>query len=128
MGGEWLVGVAKEIKYNTDMLGSIYPSFKLYYPLFQTHHHTISNRKATEYRILACKYSHLSLLLANRTIWAKEKIEPAGPSDQCITQTIWHSWVQVPLWILASCYALFGLFVSNYLSDLSGMLSTINKS
>ena len=77
-----------------------YPSWNFYFPLFQTHHHSISNPKAMEYRILACKYSHLSLLLANRTIWTKENTEPAGPSDQCITLAIWHSWVRVPLWLL----------------------------
>ena len=77
-------------------------SLKFYFPLFQTHHHSISNPKAQDYRILACKYGLLSLLLANRTIWTKEKIEPAGPSDQCITLAIWHSWVRVPLWLLTA--------------------------
>ena len=64
------MGVARDLKFNIDNYVAVqfYPSLKFYFPLFQTHHHSISNAKAKDYRILACKYILLSLLLANRTI------------------------------------------------------------
>ena len=96
------MGIAREIKFNIDNYVAVqfYPSLKFYFPLFQTHHRSISNPKAKDYRILACKYSHLSSLLASRIIRAKQKIEPAGPSDQCVTLAIWHFRVRVMLWLL----------------------------
>ena len=102
MGGEWSVGVAKEIKFNIDMLwfnfilrsSFIFLCSKLIIIQFQTQKQRIIES------ILACKYILLSLLLTNRTVWTKEKIEQAGPSDQCITLAIWHSWVRVLLWLL----------------------------
>ena len=102
MEGERLVGVAKEIKFSIDKLwfnfilhsSFIFLSSKLIIIQFQT-----QKQRIIEW-ILACKYILLSLLLANRTVWTKEKIEPAGPSDQCITLAIWHSWVRVLLWLL----------------------------
>ena len=60
------MGVAKEIKFNIDMLrfNFIYPSLKFYFPLFQTHHLSISNPKAKDYRMNFSLQIHTSLLAA----------------------------------------------------------------
>ena len=100
MGGEWLVGVAKEIKFNIYMLqfnfilhsSFIFLCSKLINIQFQTQ----------KQRIIEFSPANTAFrsLLPSRVIWVKEKIEPAGPSDQCITLAIWHSWVRVLLWLL----------------------------